>query len=263
MDSVDSNGSAEQAPREGLPGYLDRVQVLKEHLEAGDNLVVPLRDPSERPRQGAKLRELLGQSETRIAAVTGPLQRSLDDLRCRSDALREVRRGLDALAEPERSETLSWLREQRRILAQDREGFVIELESRLAECEHDPRDLLPGNPVRFVSTEGRPADELGVLFEPDRLYLDVTDADLAAVKEAWPVVEERQALLRRQGLSDKRSRGGQPGPRDPAVTRWVERSREIGEAAARSEFRAETDNGDRRWLERADWWRRNVRKHLR
>lgn len=52
------------------------------------------------------------------------------------------------------------------------------------------------------------------------------------------------------------------GPRIPETRRWVTRALEIGEEAARLEFKAEALQNGWRWYAASTWWRQRVRPHL-
>ncbi len=98
-------------------------------------------------------------------------------------------------------------------------------------------------------------------FSPDRIYLDVTDATLADVQRIWTYVDLVQKDLS-WGSTRKRRQGRTPGPQSREVSRWVMRAQEVGESAARAEFKAEGDGTQGDWLRRYQWWYRHVRPHL-
>ena len=139
-----------------------------------------------------------------------------------------------------------------------------ELYSTLAQKRAELLDLFPGNPVGILNTSDRAPGDFATWFRPNRVYLDVTDANLDHVDQIWPVVQLDQAELRERGLTTKRAPGRPPLENEVVAEHWRRRVREIGETAAREEFKEQhRPNYPRKewqteWARLSQWWRRHV-----
>ena len=184
-------------------------------------------------------------------------QASLD--RCEQVFGSRVRQYRDLVAREERAEGA-----ERRRLKQEADDLLVELLEVLAGRNSEGLfDRYPGIPVDCYETPANTDPVPTDWVRPGRRYLDVTDATLADVKRFWTFMEWRHKAGRRDGSTKARARGRQLG-RSANAARWIERANEVGESAAREEYRSEC-LGDRRkfgrgeWPPFAQWWTRNVR----
>lgn len=130
-----------------------------------------------------------------------------------------------------------------------------------APVTSDPPKSPP--PYIFVSDHPIPLVMLPEgIFRPNRIYLDVTEATIDQVREGWPIVEWHQCRLAARGRLQKRPPGRPQGSISKKVAYWVARAKEIGEQAAREEYKQSQGWKAGEWIKEYQWWRRRVHPYF-
>jgi hypothetical protein len=229
-----------QAAR-ALVDVLDQALAWWDHVERAfeaRNLMPAELDDTSAPPMNARLREKRARFDRNLAWILGAFLARWQALG--QEAIQAADLPPDALRDAE--------------LRLQQQKTLVEFGRALLEHREELTALWPYSPVQIVHTGRQPG-----AVRPNRLYLDVTDANRDDVMQVWALVESCQAKLREEGQSRKRRAGNPGGPKTPKGKRWVARAREAGEPAARAEFRSEYDGP---WTIGYRWWYRNVRPHL-
>jgi hypothetical protein len=124
-------------------------------------------------------------------------------------------------------------------------------------------EIFPDNPVGIFSTVGKNPDEYATWFKPNRLYLDVTDGQLADVREVWSLVEHAQIQMTEQGHSRKRRRGARGLGK--ITTRWLARTQAVGQQQAYAEFVDEWKQRPEKYpagYTAREWWHERIEPRL-